>query len=656
MPTTQKLLTAAAGSAGGTEGYVEDVFSTYLYTGTGSAITVNNGIDLSGEGGLTWLKSRSLAEAHILMDTARGVSSALVSSNSNAAFALTDGITAFNSNGFTLGTSNITNTNASTNVSWSFRKAKKFFDVVSWVGSNNSSTDIGKGIVPHNLGVAPALVLVKNTTQASTNWIVYHKDQTTGYYSVLNSTAAQTNSGSVAYFSKHIDGVGWQQTNPDADNIYIGYNYQTNGNTDTLVAYLFASDAGGYGDAGDENIIKCGTYVGNGTTPGVVVATGFEPQFVLVKPATTTGPWSLIDNMRGWTADSVGDKWFEANTNGAEYASEMMDLTATGFTTRGNYSSTNSNGQTYIYMAVRRPMKPPTAGTEVFVPVGATTTAPLWKSSFPVDVGFYRYIIGTSAGTYLGSRLTGTGRLESSNMAAEATDGSFKWDYMNGWFDNSFSDTNYVGYNFKRAAGCIDAVAYTGTGSNRTLTHNLSIAPEMMWVKNRTDSEHWAVYHKHYGGTHWANLNELDGFSTSSTIWNNTNTTASVFTVGTASSTNQSNKNYTAYLFGSVDGVSKVGSYTGNGSTQTIDCGFSAGARFVLIKKSSEYGLYMVFDSFRGIVSGDSPYFNLNDTSAQVTNTDKIDPAASGFAVNVGDGYQSDANESGQTYIFLAIA
>ena len=127
MSKLAKALSAAAGNAGGTLGYVEDVFSTDLYTGTASAITINNGIDLSGEGGLTWLKSRNLAEADILMDTTRGVSSALVSNNTNAPFTLTDGITAFNSNGFTLGTSNIINTNNSTNTSWTFRKAEKFF-------------------------------------------------------------------------------------------------------------------------------------------------------------------------------------------------------------------------------------------------------------------------------------------------------------------------------------------------------------------------------------------------------------------------------------------------------------------------------------------------------------------------------------------------
>jgi hypothetical protein len=118
---------------------------------------------------------------------------------------------------------------------------------------------------------------------------------------------------------------------------------------------------------------------------------------------------------------------------------------------------------------------------------------------------------------------------------------------------------------------------------------------------------------------------------------------------------NGSADTYIAVLWATVAGISKVGSYTGTGSDLNVDCGFSAGARFVLIKRTdaSSDGWY-VFDSERGIVAGDDPYFLLNSTAAQVTNTDYIDPLSSGFTVT--SSAPAGLNASSGTYIFLAIA
>ena len=132
--------------------------------------------------------------------------------------------------------------------------------------------------------------------------------------------------------------------------------------------------------------------------------------------------------------------------------------------------------------------------------------------------------------------------------------------------------------------------------------------------------------------------------------------TASSFSVGTNAQVNQSTYNYIAYLFATLAGVSKVGSYTGNGTSLNIDCGFSTGARFILIKSSSNEGHWMVFDSARGIVAGNDPQLQLNETSSE-SNNDWIDPYSAGFTVNnASTNNYFGPNRSGFDYIFLAIA
>ena len=131
-------------------------------------------------------------------------------------------------------------------------------------------------------------------------------------------------------------------------------------------------------------------------------------------------------------------------------------------------------------------------------------------------------------------------------------------------------------------------------------------------------------------------------------------TTFRVSTDGSSPQSNASGSNYIAYLFATLAGVSKVGSYTGTGSDLNVDCGFSAGARFILIKRTDSTGDWYVWDSVRGIVAGNDPYFLLNSSAAQVTNTDYIDPLSSGFTVT--SSAPAALNASGGTYIFLAIA
>ena len=141
--------------------YIEDVFSTYLYTGNGSTQTITNGIDLSGKGGLVWMKGRSGATDHALYDTARGATKDLVSNSTAAETTQATGLTAFSGTGFSIGALAKLNTSSATYASWTFRKQAKFFDVVTWTGDGSFPR-----VISHALGAVPGCIIVKKTSAA----------------------------------------------------------------------------------------------------------------------------------------------------------------------------------------------------------------------------------------------------------------------------------------------------------------------------------------------------------------------------------------------------------------------------------------------------------------------------------------------------------
>lgn len=222
----------------------------------------------------------------------------------------------------------------------------------------------------------------------------------------------------------------------------------------------------------------------------------------------------------------------------------------------------------------------------------------------------------------------------------------------------NWSSGTYVSWMWKRAPGFFDVVAYEGDGvAGRTVSHNLGVAPEMMWVKSRTEIKNWIVYHKDLtDNTKYIDLNQTGGENTATTAWNSTSPTETVFTVGTATSVNNPSQDFIAYLFASLDGISKVGSYVGTGSTLNIDCGFTSGARFVLIKRTDNQSPWWVWDSERGIIAGNDPWLALDSTAAETTNTDYIDPYSTGFTLTADGNWLYGMNYPSGEYIFYAIA
>ena len=613
-PLTRLLMQGAAGAGGEVLG-IEDVFSTWLYTGNGSTQTITNGIDLSGKGGLVWIKGRA-ASTHRLIDTVRGATKRLETNGTTAEVTDSSGLTAFNSDGFTLGSGGDYNDITLKFTSWTFRKAAKFFDVVTWTTTGSPQR------VSHNLGTTPGTILVKATSTTGT-WYVWHRSlsSATNSYLDLSSTAAVATIGNL-----------WGSTGPTSTD--FGVPQVAAGQT--WVAYLFAHDTG------TDGLIQCGTMTGATT-----VNLGWEPQWLLVKSTSTTGDWQLFDTMRGLKADDATQAPLVPNTSAAEATSGSYGyrLTPTGF-----YSG---NGGTYIYIAIRRgPMRTPTDATKVFeTSAVAVDTSIGANTSFPVDVAF-DLARTAGGGKAVLSRLTGTQWLQTQSTAAESSGASVWYPYNTFFYPPGIFGASAVYELFRRAPGFFDVVAYTGTGSARTVSHNLGVAPELIITKVRnTAGSSWGVDYvaSNLGGF----LNVNSAFS-SGMLWNNGITGTSINTTFSGAIINASGSTYIAYLFATCPGVSKCFNYTGTGTTKQIDCGFTNGARLVLIKRTDSTGDWYIWDSARGIISGNDPYLLLNSTAAEVTNTDYIDPYSAGFEIS--STAPAAINANGGSYIGLAIA
>lgn len=630
--------------------YIEDVFSTYLYTGNSSTQTITNGIDLSTKGGLVWIKRRT-SEAHYLFDTSRGALVELNTDGTDANQTKANSLTAFNTTGFSLGSFGGPNYSVAPDnsyVSWTFRKQPKFFDIQTWTGTGSNTT------ISHALGSVPACIIVKRTDTTS-DWQVYHRSLANTEYLVLNSTAA-----------KATGATRWNSTTPTSSVFSLGTDATVNASGGTYVAYLFAHDAGGFGLSGTDNVISCGSYTGDGSTSGPVVTLGYEPQWLLVKRSSAgANDWILFDNMRGMPVGSA-DSFLRPNTSQAEDSlTDYVSPTATGFNVVSASSNVNTNTNTYIYIAIRRgPMKVPTTGTSVYM--GTTRTGngavtALTAAGFPPDLYWAKSTAGVRDHAIF-DRLRGPLPLLSSNNTQNEiayTDDlvSFGMTGVTTGTDGSTNAYNqngvaYVNWYMRRAPSFFDEVCFTVSGSV-SLTHNLTVRPELVIYKTRGSADSWWTC---------ANVNGVGQLNNNGN-WAFTGTGNGLTDFAQATSTTIGNLNglllssgntVVAYLFATCPGVSKCGSYTGTGTTQTINCGFTGGARFVLIKRTDSTGDWYVWDSARGIIAGNDPYLLFNSTAAEVTSTDYIDTYSAGFEIS--STAPAAINASGGSFIFLAIS
>lgn len=312
------------------------------YTGTGASLSVNNTVNnASFQPDFVWVKGRSGATDHALYDAVRGVQLQLESNTSGIETTETTGLTAFNSNGFTVGALAQMNTNTATYVAWQWKEgATQGFDIVTYTGNGANRT------IAHNLGVAPSMMIVKSRSQGTTgytgNWYVYHAANTAAPatdYLLLNTTAATADLDTI-----------WNDTAPTLSVFSIGTNAAVNNNNDLFVAYLFASVAG---------FSSFGSYTGNGSANGPFVFCGFRPRFVMIKK-TTTGAgdtnWIVQDTARD-TYNQTQFKLYPSSSvaengiGGETTTTNAMDILSNGFKLRSTSGATNESAGTFIFAA-----------------------------------------------------------------------------------------------------------------------------------------------------------------------------------------------------------------------------------------------------------------------------------------------------------------
>lgn len=606
-----------------------------------------------GSGGLIWIKGRSSATDHAFYDTARGASLEVSSNLNTAQGTQSQGVQKFLPNGFIAGSLAKLNTSGEIYSSLTFRKAPKFFDVVTYTGTGANRT------IPHSLGVAPGCIIIKRTDTTG-DWEVYHRSLANTEYLLFNSTATKATGTN-----------RWNSTTATDVAFSLGTVPTVNAPNGKYVAYLFAHDATA------EGIIQCGSTQTN-ASGRAVVELGFEPQWVMWKNVTgTASNWIISDNVRGFSVGGV-DTLIRANTSAAEDVTlNAIEPSPTGFALNDAASTQ------FVYVAVRRgPMRTPTDATKVFQPFlysGTNTANRFLSTTITPDLVLLRYRSGSGTGyegMVVADRLRGQAWLKTALAQGETynADGLDQQSVGGVEYGNTFSARNgiWIGPNtgtlatsaninanttnnahlalaFKRAPKFFDIATFTtDAAKGASFAHNLKTTPELVLIKQRTSSaENWWVWASALSNTQYLVLNTNEAAASRSI---DITVSPTQVTTGAGWHTFAIASNV-AYLFATCPGVCKVGSFVGNGTNQDIDCGFSGSARFIMTKRVDAAGDWYFWDAGRGINAAAETYLTLNTSNAPIS-VDVVDPTATGFNIRT----IAQQNVSGATYIYLAIA
>jgi hypothetical protein len=310
-----------------------------LYTGNGSTQTIS-GLGFSPD--FVWMKPRNVAEQHELYDAVRGVGKALYTDYTDAEGTYANGLTSFNSDGFSLGDRIYVNGSSNSYVAWTWdagsstvtntqgsitsscrTNASAGFSIVGYTGTGSSGT------LGHGLNVKPQFIIVKSRTQAR-DWLVYHTSYGATQYTTLNGTGAAAATSSA-----------WNNTEPTSTVFTIGNAAEINTNGSTNIAYCFAPVAG-YSSAF--------SYTGNGSSDGPMVYLGFRPRFIIQKRTDSTGSWMILDTARD-PINAARNELF-ANSSAAEFDNtSLFDVLSNGFKVRATFANLNASGGSFIGFA-----------------------------------------------------------------------------------------------------------------------------------------------------------------------------------------------------------------------------------------------------------------------------------------------------------------
>jgi len=616
----------------------------------------------ASDGGMVWFKNRSNTGSPNIVDTKRGGTQYVFTSSTQAGNDNGYHIKTFDAGGFTVQNNGSGSNQDNENfVGWTFKDHKKFFTQVKYTGTGSTQQ------IAHNLGSVPGMIMVKQTSNGggSANWRVYHRKLNDGtnpenyiiYLNLQNGETSEPQAFGAA---------------PTATHFTVGTQGETNLSGQTFMAYLFAHDAGGFGED-DESIVKCDSYVGNGNNNGPEIDFGWEPQYVFIKRATGSEHWMAFDvarqiQNRDGDYDAAPEFDIETSASAVERQSiEWMTVTSTGFKLENGNNHVNGNNDRYIYLAIRRPDgkvgRPATADTahNYFHSAYSRLSTPNDKTPantmpFNVDTGLMKEPAAINS-WLLGTRQLGTETVNT-DLTNKGTNNSYwEWDYPRGWISYTGNNSSWQTWGWKRGI-THDVVTFLGNGADdKVITHSMNKVPEMIWVKNRSQTTNWAVYHVGLnGGTNPQNyrvfLNETTAEGIESAYFYNTAPTKTTVTLGSSPVTNGNGNSMVMYLFSSVDGVCKCGSYTGTAATgNVVTTGFRP--RFIIIKRVNDTGSWWQIDTTRGITNNGGDLWLLMNTN-QTNQTDPlVNLTDTGFTVvDTGTG----VNGNNDKYIYYAHA
>jgi len=683
---TQQALLGAAGQAGGSDPvYVEDLFQVYTYPGSDSAQTITNGLDLAAKGGLVWVKELIRNGAinygdgagnipqgrnHILQDTERGTGVYLSTNNQGQNVSSSNHITAFNSDGFTVAGNNIdVNNNGNRYVSWSFRRAAGFFEICEYTGDGDPARTVS-----HALGSTPGMIIIKKQDNEDGFWYFWHRS--------FGGTgrALRLDDDTLLYNNLDINSNLFP-TLPTSAVFSPGDNNHTNQQGRNYIAYIFAHDDVRFGTNSNESVIKCGEITTSGSP--VTVNLGFEPQWILFKSYSGNPgyPAIILDNIRGLSRvdiDLIGARnpyLQPSNAEGDINQNTYYPIPeATGFTFNGPGTTPDeaSDNHKFVYVAIRRPHKPAEDGTDVLKQIFHTGTGV--EEDFDVGFNYDFFLSQALNSTYSNSAVYDRPR---SNVAYMDTYRSLPqeqngirhlgqdWLRALNWFStNAGSGYTYLWTFLRRTPKVFDIITFDHSGSSVvTVPHNLGAVPQLMIAKQYNENGSWYVYSSDLGNTKHLLLDSNRGQQAYSNIpWDDTDPTTTHATFELPGSDDP--KLCVAYLFASFTGISSIGTYSGSASNVDVNCSFTAGARFILIKKINagssifaSVGEWYAFSSVRGISNGNDPYKQWSTRDPEVTDEDLVAPLNTGFTVNsISNGGSSELNEVGGEYLYLAIA
>jgi hypothetical protein len=678
-------------------------FNTTLYTGTGATLAITG---VAFQPDMVWVKNYGTSGYnHCLQDSVRGPSSNLNILYPDGTFAQSTNtgsnyFNSLNSDGFTVASSAYFGASSNSYVAWSWKAggaptatnaaaAGSVPTLGSVMVDGTASTSAlagtlavmkisanttlglsiiqyngGTGTLPHELGVTPRLIIQKN--QDATNpWYTYIPPgviDANYNYLELNTTATLGQTSSTAPTSTTFNPVS----------------------TDTgpFIAYAFADKAG---------FCKIDKYTGNGSENGPIIQTGFQPAFILIKNTSAAENWEMFDDKRSVT--NPRDDVIFANLNYAEYTNQSqkkINFLEDGFQIAGTDGSVNGNGNILLYIAFAADPStttPSLADSFSAVLNTSPTTNQAIAAGFTPDIAWIKGATTspTSWGQY--DTIRGDGEvLQSDNDQAE-------YDYSghpSGDLGMKFTSTGYttppvtndninnssgdfINYFWKAGGGLgsintdgtissivsanqaagISIVKFSSSSSNSTTVgHGLGAIPQLVIAKRLDSTGNWAVMAPVLGNGY--TLLNTDGSyqGADASIWNNTAPTSSVFTTAGGSGTFFNAGNFIAYLFTSITGFSKIGSYVGNNPTAvSVNVGFNPD--FLIFKNTTNGTDWLVYDKQRSPTGNYDEYIYLNLTDAQgTTGGNWVTPTATGFTTNSSGG--SLVNESGSTYLYVA--